>query len=311
MTNVGRARVTLGPGDVAIAGAASGVVTRAICQPLDVFKIRMQLQSEAKGGKYRGLAHLVITLPREEGLAALWKGHLPAQALSVTYGFASFAAFEAVVPLLGVGDKSDSWRLLTHFVGGGLAGCAGTLASAPCDVVRTRLVAQAEPVYRSIWHAVTQLWVEGGVAAFYKGALPAVMMTAPQGALQFGFYSLFTSMLSKVPFNGSSSTPISIPESLSCGGLAGMASKSLLYPLDVAKKRLQVSGWGVGRVGLGETAKYSGLRQCVASLIAQEGFRGLYKGFSPALIKAAATTSIHFAAYEHICFLLSLRNQTA
>ena len=32
MTNVGRARVTLGPGDVALAGAASGVVTRAICQ---------------------------------------------------------------------------------------------------------------------------------------------------------------------------------------------------------------------------------------------------------------------------------------
>ena len=32
MTNVGRARVTLGPGEVAVAGAASGVVTRAICQ---------------------------------------------------------------------------------------------------------------------------------------------------------------------------------------------------------------------------------------------------------------------------------------
>ena len=62
---------------------------------------------------------VLMMLPREEGLAALWKGHLPAQALSVTYGFAryktrsanyklhfSFAAFEAVVPLLGVGDKS-------------------------------------------------------------------------------------------------------------------------------------------------------------------------------------------------------------
>jgi len=310
MTNVGKARATLGPGDVAIAGAASGVVTRAVCQPLDVFKIRMQLQTEVKGGKYRGLAHLAITLPREEGLAALWKGHIPAQALSITYGFASFAAFEAVVPMLGEGDKSDSWRLLTHFVAGGLAGCAGTLASAPCDVVRTRLVAQAEPVYRSIWHAVTQLWGEGGVAAFYKGALPAMMMTAPQAALQFGFYSLFTSLVSKVPFNSGSSASISIPESLSCGGLAGMASKSLLYPLDVAKKRLQVSGWGTGRVGLGETVKYTGLRQCVASLIAQEGLRGLYKGFSPALIKAAATTSIHFAAYEHICLLLSLRNPT-
>ena len=72
----------------------------------------MQLQAEGKAGKYRGLIHLAVTLPRstcvgtflvfqyaalskcvrhsisrEEGLAALWKGHLPAQVLSVTYGF--------------------------------------------------------------------------------------------------------------------------------------------------------------------------------------------------------------------------------
>ena len=33
---------------------------------------------------------VLIVLPREEGLAALWKGHLPAQALSVTYGFARY-----------------------------------------------------------------------------------------------------------------------------------------------------------------------------------------------------------------------------
>jgi len=308
MTNVGTARINLNPGEVAFAGAASGVVTRATCQPLDVFKIRMQLQAEGKAGKYRGLIHLAVTLPREEGLAALWKGHLPAQVLSVTYGFVSFAAFEAVVPLLGESDQSNAQKFLTHMVGGGVAGASGTLASAPGDVLRTRLVAQAEPVYKSIWHAVTQLWKEGGVPAFYKGALPAVMMTAPQAALQFAFYSLFTSLVPKVPLKDRS-VSISIPESLSCGGLAGMASKSLLYPLDVAKKRLQVSGWEVGREGLGQTASYRGLRHCVVTLIAKEGFRGLYKGFSPALIKAAATTSIHFAAYEHICLLLSHRHQ--
>ena len=81
MTNVGTARINLNPGEVAFAGAASGVVTRATCQvtllcslskivdvcysqPLDVFKIRMQLQAEGKAGKYRGLTHLATTLPR-------------------------------------------------------------------------------------------------------------------------------------------------------------------------------------------------------------------------------------------------------
>ena len=41
MTNVGRARVTLSPGDVAIAGAASGVFTRAICQVTLLWRHRL------------------------------------------------------------------------------------------------------------------------------------------------------------------------------------------------------------------------------------------------------------------------------
>jgi len=301
MSSVGHARATLSHTEVAGAGAASGVITRLFCQPLDVAKIRLQLQSEGGGGKYRGLAHLAATLPREEGLLALWKGHLPAQALSVLYGLASFAMFEAVSPMVrGEGTCS---RLGGDLVAGGMAGCAGTLASAPCDVLRTRFVAQAKPVYRNTRHAVTQLYREGGPAAFYRGVTPAMLATAPQAGLQFAFYSLFTSLLPQ------DSPGISLPESLTCGGLAGLVSKALLYPLDVLKKRIQVSGWE-GREGLGRTRAVRGLTHCARDLLAREGARGLYKGFAPAVIKAVTTTSIHFAAYEHLCLLLSLRQRS-
>ena len=88
--------------------------------------------------KYRGLVQLLACMPREEGLAALWKGercdtrlvddltltkhnhthtsnearltapavcqlcpgHVPAQLLSVTYGVASFAVFESLAASL-------------------------------------------------------------------------------------------------------------------------------------------------------------------------------------------------------------------
>merc|ERR1711971_1365367 len=86
--------------------------------------------------------------------------------------------------------------------------------------------------------------------------------------------------------------------SLVCGALAGVATKTILYPLDVVKKRLQVSGWSEGRAGLGETPQYSSMRDCVAKIVRQEGGRALYKGFTPALIKAVSTSSIHFMSYE-------------
>ena len=37
-------------------------------------------------------------------------------------------------------------------------------------------------------------------------------------------------------------TSISTQSSLVCGAMAGMATKTILYPLDVVKKRIQVSG---------------------------------------------------------------------
>lgn len=67
-----------------LAGAFSGLITRAVVQPLDVLKIRFQLQVEpiakdSPTSKYRGFWQAGATIVREEGLASLWKGHVPAQ----------------------------------------------------------------------------------------------------------------------------------------------------------------------------------------------------------------------------------------
>ena len=50
-------------------------IYRLVCQPLDVAKIRLQLQVElGQARKYKNLIELMLKLPREEGMAALWKG---------------------------------------------------------------------------------------------------------------------------------------------------------------------------------------------------------------------------------------------
>jgi len=84
MSSVGQARTSLTPGEVSTAGAASGAVTRLVCQPLDVAKIRLQLQVElGQARKYKNLAELMLKLPREEGIAALWKAKIRSCSRSV------------------------------------------------------------------------------------------------------------------------------------------------------------------------------------------------------------------------------------
>ena len=100
---------------------------------------------------------------------------------------------------------------------------------------------------------------------------------APQSGPQFGLYSLLTQLLG--PWVTSpGSRAMSTQGSLACGALAGLATKTVLYPLDVVKKRLQVSGWAEGRAGLGHTHSVTSgsMAACVRSLVAREGAR--YQG---------------------------------
>lgn len=299
--------------DRSTAGAVSSSLTRLICQPLDVAKIRLQLQVEDSRGKYRSFFHLAWSLPKQEGVAALWKGHMPAQYLSIAYGVSTFAVFEYLTKLAfrsGLTWTSDPFfKPATHFVCGGVAGCAATLVSFPFDTVRTRLVAQPEPkIYKNSADAVAKLVEEGGWRIFYRGLTPTLAAIAPYSGLQFGFYTFFTevmdSWVTKTDKDGQ--RWVTWIGSLSCGGLAGLCSKTVIYPLDTVKKRLQVAGWEKGRTGMGETLKYGGMIQCIRDIRAREGVAGLFKGFVPGVVKAVSTTSLHFWFYEYVCYFIAV-----
>ena len=61
----------------------------------------------------------------------------------------------------------------------------------------------------------------------------------------------------------------------------------------------------MARSKFGTTPVYKGLIDCIAKVVQQEGFLGLYKGFYPSLVKAALTTAAQFSFYEY--FLVAFR----
>ena len=69
-------------------------------------------------------------------------------------------------------------------------------------------------------------------------------------------------------------------EMLGCGAIAGACGQTMAYPFDVARRRLQVSGWqGVKQLHAdhGQAVKYNGMIDCFVRTVREEGFKALFK----------------------------------
>ncbi|KAI1884071.1 hypothetical protein AGOR_G00222610 [Albula goreensis] len=264
----------LSPEEAALAGSVAGMVTRALISPLDVIKIRFQLQIERVSsrrpeGKYWGLWQASRCILAEEGLPAFWKGHVPAQLLSVCFGAVQFASFEFLTELVHNSTPYHSQTAGVHFVCGGLAACTATVTCQPLDTLRTRFAAQGEPkVYHTLRHAVLSMYRSEGTLAFYRGLAPTMIAVFPYAGLQFFFYNVLKNLLWLQPKDPTSRGNL---QNLLCGSCAGVISKTITYPFDLFKKRLQVGGFERAREHFGKVRTYQGFCDCVVQIAKEEG----------------------------------------
>ncbi|VDK45377.1 unnamed protein product [Anisakis simplex] len=277
------------------AGLLSGIATRCIIQPLDVLKIRFQLQEEpmhgSRKGKYSGIVQALLLIRKEEGMAAFWKGHVPAQGLSAIYGIIQFTCFEVLTKQALHVPIALTYRGVTDFVCGAVAGCCAMTAAMPLDVIRTRLVAQGEPkVYRGTLHATLCIWKFEGLRGYFRGLSPSLAQIAPYTGIQFALYNWFVGLWKRF-INRYESTG-----ALMCGALAGTASKTMLYPLDMVRHRLQMRGFK--RRGFGKTTQCQSMVDTFIHVTRNESALGLFKGLWPSMLKAAANSGFAFLFYE-------------
>ncbi|XP_055607897.1 mitochondrial thiamine pyrophosphate carrier-like [Uranotaenia lowii] len=294
----------------ALCGGLTGCITRFVCQPLDVLKIRLQLQAEpistySAVSKYRSVPHAIACIYKEEGLLAFWKGHNPAQVLSLLYGVAQFSFYERFNGLLREVPYFEEHNRTRNFFCGAVSGTYAALVIMPLDVIRTRMVAQdSGRGYRNAFHAISEISRKEGVRGLYRGLGPAILQVAPLTGGQFMFYNMFGSVyrsFATLPDN-SQLPPTAL---LVCGALAGLSTKLIVYPLDLAKKRLQIQGFAKDRQTFGKHFVCKGIFQCLFAVTTNEGFRSLYKGLIPTLLKAGATSAMYFPIYDMLLRFLN------
>ncbi len=91
------------------------------------------------------------------------------------------------------------------------------------------------------------------------------------------------------------------------GALAGSVGQTVAYPLDVVRRRLQVTGWNASGGGAAAMPRaYTGMVDCFVQTVRHEGPTALFKGLAPNYVKVAPSIAIAFVTYEQLKIALGV-----
>ena len=200
--------------DTLLAGLMAGITEAvAVVTPMEVVKIRMQAQYHSLSDpldvpKYRSAPHAAMTVLKEEGPRALWRGvTLTAvrQGSNQAVNFTAYTEFKELLQRLQPQYQNQNLPSYQTTVIGLISGAMGPFSNAPIDTIKTRLQrSPAEPGQSSVQRVVLiakDMWRQEGAKAFYKGITPRVMRVAPGQAVTFTVYEFLKKHMEQSSFS--------------------------------------------------------------------------------------------------------------
>ncbi|GHP01544.1 hypothetical protein PPROV_000030000 [Pycnococcus provasolii] len=272
------------------AGAVAGVVGMSATYPLDM--VRGRLTVEGTSGRYRSVAHATRLIIREEGVMALYKGWLPSVLGVVPYMGLNFAVYATlkdrfvhasrdaalavhnaavargeiapdVVPKLPSSERDLT--VTTRLACGAVAGACGQTVAFPFDVVRRRL------------------------------QMVGFSDTAKSGAASASASASSPPPPPPPPPPSSSRLPSSAPSS---GASPSPPPSSRLAPAATASAAASATRAASSSSSIPAMPRYTGMFDCFATVVREEGFGALWRGILPNYYKVVPSIAIAFVTYD-------------
>nr|XP_043606257.1 mitochondrial uncoupling protein 5-like [Erigeron canadensis] len=306
-----------------VEGGIASIVAGCSTHPLDLIKVRMQLQGESAPivnhnlrpvFAYNSGASVVtpsvpvvktgpvsvgLKIFQTEGVGALFSGISATVLRQTLYSTTRMGLYE-IFREKWTDKTSGNFCLTRKITAGLLAGGIGAAVGNPADVAMVRMQADGRlPAaerrnYKSVVDAITKMVKQEGVTSLWRGSSLTVNRAMIVTASQLASYDQFKECIIN---NGVMSDGLGthVSASFAAGFVASVASN----PVDVIKTRVMNM-----KVVAGQEPPYKGAVDCALKTIKAEGPMALYKGFIPTISRQGPFTVVLFVTLEQVRKLL-------
>ncbi|KAI9058186.1 mitochondrial NAD transporter [Trametes sanguinea] len=314
-----------------IAGAGGGLAASIATCPLDVIKTKLQAQRAVNPQEgYLGVVATVKDILKHDGLRGLYRGLGPTILGYLPTWAIYFAVYDGIKRHFGERPSGEvevirhvypaaqvkgyqplarehPWTL--HILSAMAAGATSTICTNPLWVIKTRFMTQPrnEVRYKHTLDAALTIYRTEGARAFFRGLLPS-LLGITHVAVQFPLYE----HLKRVASRGHPET-LTPGQILACSAVAKMTASIATYPHEVVRTRLQTQKRPLATSGIeggGDAApprSYGGIIRTTKHMIADEGWRALYRGLSVNLVRTVPNSAVTMLTYEMIVRYLNTR----
>ncbi|KNH09778.1 RNA 3'-terminal phosphate cyclase [Perkinsela sp. CCAP 1560/4] len=133
-----------------------------------------------------------------------------------------------------------------------------------------------------------------GISEFYRGIGANLSGIVPNRGVEMGLFfwlqDLWRQRTTPVESQGGSE-PLPMRMSILIGAASSTTAQIVTYPLNLVRLRMQVQGMS------GRPVLYKNMLHCFCSIIRKEGYRGLYRGLLPNLLKGVPSSTTMYVVF--------------
>jgi len=275
-----------------VAGTACGAAACLVGHPFDTVKIRMQM--DPKAGIMQSARHL--------GLGGLYRGlgsPMATQPLITAICFMSYGQAKA---FMQGRDLSTPLSIPQLCLCGAFSGLVNTVVVAPMELVKCTMQAPGgDKMYGSSFRCAHSIVSQHGVRALFRGSVPTILREVPS---YVGYFASYEGLKQLYKERYGEMGPAAV---CGIGGIAGVVTWTVSYPQDVIKSHIQLQDPN-------KPLRYKailfdgGFWRCGNHLVQQEGWRSLWRGYTPCALRSVPANAAGFFVYEQVVSMWSSTN---